>query len=100
MTFLEAAINGARTPDKHPNLPVTPAQLADEAVAALNAGAHAVHMHPKTADGVDSLNAAAARSKEWADTECQPTTVLAARADAPSARAVGFAPYGRSRSRL
>jgi uncharacterized protein (DUF849 family) len=54
-TYLKACINGARTPDQHPNLPVTPAQLAAEAVAAHRAGAQAVHMHPKTADGVDSL---------------------------------------------
>ena len=54
-TYLKACINGARTPDQHPNLPVTPEQLAAEAVAAHQAGAKAVHMHPKTADGVDSL---------------------------------------------
>jgi uncharacterized protein (DUF849 family) len=54
-TYLKACINGARTPDQHPNLPVTPDQLATAAVAAHRAGARAVHMHPKTADGVDSL---------------------------------------------
>ncbi len=54
-TYLKACINGARTPDQHPNLPVTPDQLAAAAVAAHQAGAKAVHMHPKTADGVDSL---------------------------------------------
>ena len=54
-TYVKACINGARTPDQHPNLPVTPEQLAAEAVAAHQAGAKAVHMHPKTADGVDSL---------------------------------------------
>lgn len=53
--YVEACINGARTPDQHPNLPVTPEQLAAEAVAAHGAGAKAVHMHPKSADGVDSL---------------------------------------------
>ena len=36
-------------------MPVTPEQLAAEALAAHRAGAKAVHMHPKTADGVDSL---------------------------------------------
>jgi uncharacterized protein (DUF849 family) len=36
-------------------VPITPAQLAEQAVAAHQAGAKAVHMHPKTADGVDSL---------------------------------------------
>jgi uncharacterized protein (DUF849 family) len=56
-TYLKACINGARTPDEHPNLPVTPEQLAAAAVAAHQAGARAVHMHPKTADGVDSLRA-------------------------------------------
>ena len=56
-TYLKACINGARTPDQHPNLPVTPEQLAAAAVAAHGAGARAVHMHPKTADGVDSLQA-------------------------------------------
>lgn len=53
--YLKACINGARTPDEHPNLPVTPDQLAAEALAAHQAGAKAVHMHPKNADGVDSL---------------------------------------------
>jgi uncharacterized protein (DUF849 family) len=53
--YVKACINGARTSDQHPNLPVTPEQLAAEAIAAHGAGAKAVHMHPKTADGVDSL---------------------------------------------
>lgn len=53
--YLKACINGARTPDQHPALPVIPDQLAAAAVAAHQAGARAVHMHPKTADGVDSL---------------------------------------------
>jgi uncharacterized protein (DUF849 family) len=53
--YVKACINGARTPDVHPNLPVSPEQLAAEAVAAHQAGAKAVHMHPKSADGVDSL---------------------------------------------
>lgn len=53
--YLKACINGARIPDQHPDLPVTPQQLAEAALAAHRAGALAVHMHPKTADGVDSL---------------------------------------------
>jgi uncharacterized protein (DUF849 family) len=55
MIYVKACINGARTPDQHPDLPVTPEQLAVAAVAAHQAGAKAVHMHPKTLDGVDSL---------------------------------------------
>ncbi len=56
-TYVKACVNGARTPAEHPDLPVTPQQLAAAAVAAHEAGAKAVHMHPKTADGVDSLQA-------------------------------------------
>lgn len=56
-TYLKACVNGARTPDQHPALPVTPEQLADAAVAAHRAGAQAVHLHPKAADGTDSLAA-------------------------------------------
>jgi uncharacterized protein (DUF849 family) len=53
--YVKACINGARTPEAHPNLPVTPEQLAAAALAVHGAGAKAVHMHPKTADGADSL---------------------------------------------
>jgi uncharacterized protein (DUF849 family) len=53
--YVKACINGARTPEAHPKLPVTPEQLAADALAAHRAGAKAVHMHPKTADGADSL---------------------------------------------
>lgn len=55
MIYVKACINGARTPDQHPNLPVTPAELAAAAVSAHEAGAKAVHMHPKTLNGKDSL---------------------------------------------
>jgi uncharacterized protein (DUF849 family) len=54
-SYVKACINGARTPDQHPGLPVSPQQLADAAVAVHKAGAKAVHLHPKTPDGVDSL---------------------------------------------
>lgn len=55
--YLKACVNGARTPDEHPALPMTPQQLAAETVAAHAAGARAVHLHPKNADGADSLRA-------------------------------------------
>jgi uncharacterized protein (DUF849 family) len=53
--YVKACINGARSPDQHPNLPVTAPELAAAALAVHKAGAKAVHLHPKTADGVDSL---------------------------------------------
>jgi uncharacterized protein (DUF849 family) len=53
--YVKACLNGPRTPEEHPRLPVTPEQLAAEALAAHRAGAKAVHLHPKTRYGVDSL---------------------------------------------
>jgi uncharacterized protein (DUF849 family) len=54
-SYVKACINGARTPDQHPDLPVTPEQLAAAALQAHRAGARAVHLHPKSPDGRDSL---------------------------------------------
>ncbi len=44
--------------DQHPGVPVTPAELAASAAAAIAAGAEAVHIHPRGADGRESLRAA------------------------------------------
>ncbi len=70
--YLKACINGARTPDEHPGLPVTPEQLAAEAVAAHTAGARAVHLHPKDDRGVDSLSADAVAAAVAAVREAVP----------------------------
>jgi uncharacterized protein (DUF849 family) len=59
MPVLQACLNGARRPVEHPALPVTPADLARDATAVAAAGADAVHLHVKDADGADTLNAAA-----------------------------------------
>jgi uncharacterized protein (DUF849 family) len=55
MPLLKACLNGARGPAQHPALPVTPDQLARDSVAAQTAGADAVHLHVKDADGADTL---------------------------------------------
>lgn len=55
--LLKAALNGARTPADHPALPCTPAQLASDAHAAVAAGAGALHVHPRSAAGAESLAA-------------------------------------------
>jgi uncharacterized protein (DUF849 family) len=52
---LQAALNGARSPEEHPALPLTPAQLAADARAAIAAGARSVHAHVRRADGSESL---------------------------------------------
>jgi uncharacterized protein (DUF849 family) len=53
--YVKACINGARTPEQHPGIPVTPEQLGAAALAAHRAGAKSVHLHPKTRYGIDSL---------------------------------------------
>ncbi|MEV4308247.1 3-keto-5-aminohexanoate cleavage protein [Nonomuraea sp. NPDC049624] len=56
--FIKACLNGSRAADEHPRLPLTPAELAADAVAVRRAGAGAVHLHPRDAAGRESLAAA------------------------------------------
>ncbi|MER6579665.1 3-keto-5-aminohexanoate cleavage protein, partial [Nonomuraea sp. NPDC001023] len=53
--FIKACLNGSRAADEHPRLPLTPAELAADAVAVRRAGAGAVHLHPRDAAGRESL---------------------------------------------
>lgn len=53
--MLQVCLNGARTRAEFAALPVSPAELAAEAAAAVAAGAADIHLHPKTPDGADSL---------------------------------------------
>jgi uncharacterized protein (DUF849 family) len=55
---LQACLNGPRAPDEHPALPLTPAQLAADARACVDAGARSLHLHPRDATGAESLDAA------------------------------------------
>jgi uncharacterized protein (DUF849 family) len=55
---IKACLNGRRSPADHPAVPITPDQLAVAAAAAVAAGAEAVHLHPRDADGRESLRAA------------------------------------------
>jgi uncharacterized protein (DUF849 family) len=58
--LLKACLNGSHGPAAHPRLPVRPAELAIAARDAVRAGADAIHLHPKDADGADTLDAVAA----------------------------------------
>jgi uncharacterized protein (DUF849 family) len=49
---VKACLNGGRGRDEHPAVPVTAAQLAAEASAAVAAGADAIHLHPGVPVGV------------------------------------------------
>jgi uncharacterized protein (DUF849 family) len=55
-TFLQAALNGNRV---HPAAPRTPAAIAEAARAAIDAGAHAVHVHAFDEAGRETLEGAA-----------------------------------------
>jgi uncharacterized protein (DUF849 family) len=55
---MKACLNGQRSRDDHQAVPVTPGELAASAAGAVAAGAEAVHLHPRGADGRESLRAA------------------------------------------
>ena len=55
---MKACLNGGRDRGDHPAVPLTPAELAASAAAAVTAGAEALHLHPRRADGGESLLAA------------------------------------------
>src|SRR6188508_2458501 len=54
--LIKACLNGSREPGEHPALPLTPAQLAAAARDAVAAGAGALHIHPRRADGSQSFD--------------------------------------------
>ena len=54
-----ACLNGGRTRDENAAVPVSPAELAADAVAVRRAGAFAVHVHARDARGRQTLAAAA-----------------------------------------
>ncbi len=55
---IKVCANGGRSRDDHPGVPVTPAELAESAAGAVADGAEAIHIHPRGADGRESLRAA------------------------------------------
>ncbi|TGQ64197.1 3-keto-5-aminohexanoate cleavage protein [Mesorhizobium sp. M00.F.Ca.ET.186.01.1.1] len=55
--IVQACINGARPRDFHPLLPLTVAAMAGDAAACVAAGAAELHIHPRGADGRESLGA-------------------------------------------
>jgi uncharacterized protein (DUF849 family) len=55
---IKACLNGSRTPADHPAVPISPAQLAAAARAAVTVGAEAIHVHPRDAGGRESLHRA------------------------------------------
>jgi uncharacterized protein (DUF849 family) len=58
LPLLKSTINGGRPRGSHPALPTTPEECARTAGAVVAAGAGAVHVHIRDADGAESLAAA------------------------------------------
>ena len=58
MKRIKVCLNGGRRRDEHPAVPITPGDLAAAAAGAVAAGAEAVHLHPRDAAGVESLDGA------------------------------------------
>ncbi|MFI7220467.1 3-keto-5-aminohexanoate cleavage protein [Micromonospora maritima] len=56
--MLKACLNGGRRRDEHPAVPLTPAELAADAVRCASAGVAAVHVHPRDDAGAESLDPA------------------------------------------
>jgi uncharacterized protein (DUF849 family) len=55
--LLQAALNGPFGKDLHPKLPVSVHELARDAAACVAAGARAIHLHPRDAEGAERLDA-------------------------------------------
>jgi uncharacterized protein (DUF849 family) len=55
--LIKACLNGSREPGTHPTLPLTAEELARDAALVVAAGAQALHIHPRAADGKQSLAA-------------------------------------------
>lgn len=56
--LLKVCLNGPRGKDEHPSVPITSAELADDARRSVAAGAEAVHLHPRDGSGAETLAAA------------------------------------------
>jgi uncharacterized protein (DUF849 family) len=54
---VKACLNGGRTREEHPAVPRSPAELAADAKAVRDAGAFAVHVHPRDGLGAQTLEA-------------------------------------------
>lgn len=73
---LEACLNGSRNYGEHPRLPVTPLQLADDAAECVEAGASRIHLHPRDADGWETLGRRAVADAVFAVRQQVPGTLI------------------------
>lgn len=74
--LIKAAINGGRSRDEHPAIPLTDAEIAVAAEAAVAAGATVVHAHVRTADGGQTIAPEAVASMVRAVKAASPDVVV------------------------
>lgn len=53
--MIQACLNGRRTREQHPAVPLTPSELAAQAAACREAGAASVHVHPRDGEGAETM---------------------------------------------
>lgn len=54
--WIRACLNGSRMGESHPRVPLTAPELAQDGRRALDAGAVALHIHPRRSNGRESLD--------------------------------------------
>ncbi len=54
--MIQAALNGDRRCNEHPGIPCSAEELARDAAACVSAGAVELHLHPRDANGVETLD--------------------------------------------
>ncbi len=54
--MIQAALNGARRCDEHPGIPCSADELERDAIACVAAGAAELHLHPRDANGRETLD--------------------------------------------
>lgn len=74
--LIKAAINGGRGRDEHPAVPLTDAEIAAAAAAAVEAGADVVHAHVRTADGGQTIEPSAVAAMVRAVKAADPSIVV------------------------
>jgi uncharacterized protein (DUF849 family) len=72
--LIEAALNGGRTRDEHPAVPISPEDLAAAAKESVTAGARAIHFHVRSRDGRESIHPGDVASAVAAVRSAIPTT--------------------------
>lgn len=53
--IVQACINGARTRDFHPRIPLNAQDMAQDSALCIAAGAAEIHLHPRNSEGYESL---------------------------------------------